>query len=225
MVLTASSALSPAIGLVCHRRLRIKAGPRPVGPTRLRRLDAGVEASGPHDFTVRVILVRPRAPDRSRKTRPAITSTHSTLPRPPHPIPTFVTITIRPFVGDETATDMQVIWANMESKYFCERGWTGKSISSCRANQQWDRYRQSQPSGDFQRRNVLDLLPARARPWSALGELQRKMNQSKTASGRDEDRRNPLRGFGHDVELLRCPLDAVASTVCTRANTCAHQSA
>src|SRR5258708_9995202 len=43
MVLTAYILLSPAIGLSCHRRLRIAT----------RKLDAGVEASGPHDFTVR----------------------------------------------------------------------------------------------------------------------------------------------------------------------------
>jgi hypothetical protein len=24
---------------------------------------------------------------------------------------------------------MQVIWVKMESKYFCERGWTGKSTN------------------------------------------------------------------------------------------------
>ena len=48
MVLTVSFVLSPVIGLSCHRRLRIAT----------RKLDAGVEASGPHDFTVRVSAVR-----------------------------------------------------------------------------------------------------------------------------------------------------------------------
>src|SRR6202165_1229463 len=37
----------------CHRRLRIKSCLNPVGPTRLRKLDASVGASGPHDFAVR----------------------------------------------------------------------------------------------------------------------------------------------------------------------------
>jgi hypothetical protein len=46
MVLTGSFALSPAIGLVCHRRKR--------NAQALSPLDAGVEASGPHDFTVRI---------------------------------------------------------------------------------------------------------------------------------------------------------------------------
>jgi hypothetical protein len=43
MVLTVSFALSPVIGLVCHRRQW----------SRLHQLDASVEASGPHDFAVR----------------------------------------------------------------------------------------------------------------------------------------------------------------------------
>jgi hypothetical protein len=43
MVLTVSFVLSPAIGLFCHRRWQ-----------RLScQLDASVEASGPHDFSVR----------------------------------------------------------------------------------------------------------------------------------------------------------------------------
>jgi hypothetical protein len=45
---TAYVVLSPAIGLFCHRRLQ-----------RLnRKLDASVEASGPHDFAVRLGAVR-----------------------------------------------------------------------------------------------------------------------------------------------------------------------
>src|SRR4051795_5905310 len=42
MVLTVSFVISPVIGLVCHRR------------SACAKLDAGVEASGPHDFAVRV---------------------------------------------------------------------------------------------------------------------------------------------------------------------------
>ena len=75
MVLTAYFVLSPVIGLYCHRRLRIEACLRPVGPTCLRKLDEGVEASGPHGFAVRVSVVRQRAVDRSQaETRPAIPS-------------------------------------------------------------------------------------------------------------------------------------------------------
>ena len=43
MVLTVCFALSPVIGLSCHRHLADTSA----------KLDAGVEASGPHDFTVR----------------------------------------------------------------------------------------------------------------------------------------------------------------------------
>ena len=50
MVLMVSFVISPVIGLVCHRRNR----------SCLRSLDASVEASGPHDFAVRVSTVRQR---------------------------------------------------------------------------------------------------------------------------------------------------------------------
>jgi hypothetical protein len=73
MVLTAYFVLSPAIGLVCHRHLRV-----------WRRLDAGVEASGPHDFAVRVSTVRQPALPASTASRPAS-----------------VTIAIRPCVGQD----------------------------------------------------------------------------------------------------------------------------
>jgi hypothetical protein len=131
MVLTASFALSPAIGLVCHRRLadmalsapgRADWSPQDLTPT--------IEASGPHDFTVRVSIVRPRAPDRSQaKACPAITSTRPTLPASTASHPDVRDDRDTPLVGDETATDMQVICANMKSKYFCKRGWTGKSVN------------------------------------------------------------------------------------------------
>jgi hypothetical protein len=48
MVLTVSFVLSPVIGLSCHRRLANTSA----------KLDAGVEASGPHDFAVRVSAIR-----------------------------------------------------------------------------------------------------------------------------------------------------------------------
>src|SRR5216684_842262 len=66
MVLTVSFVLSPVTGLFCHRRLRIKFCPSPVGPTQLRKLDASVGASGPHDFAVRCNISRPLAVDRSQ---------------------------------------------------------------------------------------------------------------------------------------------------------------
>ena len=62
MVLTVSFVLSPVIGLVCHRHLRL-----------WRRLDAGVEASGPHDFSV-------REPARSSTRAAASTASRSLRP-------------------------------------------------------------------------------------------------------------------------------------------------
>jgi hypothetical protein len=72
MVLTVSFVLSPVTGLVCHCRQR----------NDFRQLDASVGASGPHDFAVRINTVR-----------------RSAHPRPPHPVPTSVTIAIRPSCG------------------------------------------------------------------------------------------------------------------------------
>src|SRR3979411_2698823 len=62
MVLTVSFVLSPAIGLSCHRHRR----------HFFRPLDAGVEASGPHDFAVRVGTFRQSAPPASTASRPAL---------------------------------------------------------------------------------------------------------------------------------------------------------
>ena len=44
MVLTGSFVISPVIGLFCHRHFT---------DNNSAKLDAGVEASGPHDFSVR----------------------------------------------------------------------------------------------------------------------------------------------------------------------------
>src|SRR5947209_20556891 len=57
--------LSPVIRLGCHRRRRDTSRP----------LDASIEASGPHDFAVRIRAVRQLA-----------------HPRPSHPAPRFVTL-------------------------------------------------------------------------------------------------------------------------------------
>ena len=48
MVLTTYFVLSPVIGLFCHRHLADISA----------RLDASVEASGPHDFAVRFSAIR-----------------------------------------------------------------------------------------------------------------------------------------------------------------------
>jgi hypothetical protein len=93
MVLTVSFALSPVIGLTCHRRRR----------DVFRRLDAGIEASGPHDFAVRF--------------RNAFVFRMQSVHRIPRP--TFVTIAKRPSVqGHGTARFMDLIWVKREGIYF-----------------------------------------------------------------------------------------------------------
>jgi hypothetical protein len=91
MVLTAYSALSPVTGLVCHRRQR--------DAKHHRQLDTSVGVSGPHDFAVRISVVRPRKMFALRRCR-----VHR-IPRP-----TSVTIAKRPSVlgwdGDGCRSDL-----------------------------------------------------------------------------------------------------------------------
>jgi hypothetical protein len=97
---TAYSVLSPATGLFCHRHLWCL----------LHKLDASVGASGPHVFAVRLKRIRQsairvhRIPPRVRDDREP------------------------PLMWDETAEISEVIWVGKEWKYFCEKGWTGKSV-------------------------------------------------------------------------------------------------
>jgi hypothetical protein len=92
MVLTVSFVISPVIGLCCHRRLAFTA-----------KLDASVEASGPHDFAVRISTFRQ-----------ACYRVHRI------PCPTSVTIAKRPSrVGRDGATN-EVICVRPEAGYFCE---------------------------------------------------------------------------------------------------------
>src|SRR5712692_7016387 len=82
----------------------------PVGPTRLRKLDASVGASGPRDFAVRCNISRPLAVDRSQvfqlalQSRRAQNAAASTASHPAS-----VTIAIRPSVerdGDSSRFDL-----------------------------------------------------------------------------------------------------------------------
>jgi hypothetical protein len=94
----------PGDRALCHRRQRIKFCLSPVGPTPLRKLDASVGASGPHDFAVRCNISRPRAGDRSQVFRPALRSHRAqdaAASTAPHPA--FVTIAICPSVWDGMA--------------------------------------------------------------------------------------------------------------------------
>jgi hypothetical protein len=73
-----------------------------------RKLDAGVEASGPHDFSVRVGTFRQTAPPASTASRPA-----------------FVTCAT-PLCGGGMAGMSEVIWVRREAECFCEGDWTGQ---------------------------------------------------------------------------------------------------
>src|ERR1700686_1869915 len=55
---TAYFVISPAIGFLVTVALRKLAHPARLGVSPSARLDAGTEASGPHDFTVRISAVR-----------------------------------------------------------------------------------------------------------------------------------------------------------------------
>src|SRR6266849_2187730 len=90
-------ALPGEIGLVCHRHLA------PFG----RRLDTGVEASGPHDFSVRVSTIRPSRAARAHRI----------------PLPAWVTCAT-PLSWDRTVRISELIWVRGERKYFLKWGWT-----------------------------------------------------------------------------------------------------
>ena len=70
-------------------------------------LDAGIEASEPHDFAVRLRAVRQQH-----------VSVHRIPPRVRDDRDT-------PLEWDETAALMDLIWGNREGIYFCNWGWTG----------------------------------------------------------------------------------------------------
>src|SRR5258708_38262646 len=72
----------------------------PVGPTRLRKLDASVGASGPRDFAVRCNISRPLAVDRSQVFQLALQSHRAqNAAASTAPLPASVTIMIRPSCG------------------------------------------------------------------------------------------------------------------------------
>jgi hypothetical protein len=99
MVLTVSFVLFPVIGLCCHRHQRLVS----------RSFDASVEASEPHDFTVR----EKRA-------------SSGALSRPPHPEPNVFDDRETPLMWARMARLMELIWAKREGIYFCNREWTGQ---------------------------------------------------------------------------------------------------
>ncbi len=111
---TAYIALSPATNSSCHRHRRIEGFVAPGwADQNLRRLDTSngcrnhavlpyaaarlcQKASPGFGAVVRVPVIAHRKPALRFRCTP-------TLPRPPHPVPTFVTMANAPLLGDETA--------------------------------------------------------------------------------------------------------------------------
>ena len=103
MVLTASFALSPVIGLSCHRPRR--------DAKHHRQVDASVEASGPHDLAVRLTRVRLCAPKASTASPPNVRDDRET------PL----------LIGHGMAGILPVIWEGDQSRDLRRIGTTGKS--------------------------------------------------------------------------------------------------
>src|ERR1700730_6092045 len=132
MVLTAYVGLSPVTGLFCHRCLadivlslpgRADKTPQNLTP-----------ASGRQDHMIlpsAKSVPRQRAVDRSQipENPPCDPIARQTLPRPPHPAPTSVTIAKRPSVWDGMARLIEMFLPTTEAKYFCKEGWTALSTN------------------------------------------------------------------------------------------------
>ena len=105
--------------------------PSPPRNSLLRDLNASVGASGPHGFAVRNSATRPHAYARLM------------LLRPPHPIPTFVTMANAP-LPEQDAGDKPVIWVKREEGIFFRTGLdrriaTGKSLAAFAARSPHER--------------------------------------------------------------------------------------
>src|SRR6266478_1542383 len=128
MVLTAYVGLSPVTGLFCHRRLADIVLSLPGWADRTPQ--NLTPASGRQDHTilpsaatslVSVLLIAHRSLD-----PPCDPIARKTLPRPPHPSPTSVTIAIRPSGGVGWREFVEMICPTGEAKYFCKEDSTQK---------------------------------------------------------------------------------------------------
>jgi hypothetical protein len=131
MVLTAYSVLSPATNSSCHRRQRIEGFAAPGRACQnLRQLDT---SNGCQDHTALPyasgVVRLARRKSLTRFNPPYDRIARPTLPRPPHPVPTFVTMANAPH-GDRTATVLEMICPTAKAKYFFKRGWTRPSPRS-----------------------------------------------------------------------------------------------
>jgi hypothetical protein len=147
---TAYGALSPATNSSCHRHWRIKVLCARLG---LQKTSADLTpATGARTTRfcrtqppVIANRLRPKPDfDGSRKAQRALApsscasdTAHGinppcalgftpTLPRPPHPVPTFVTMANAPLLGDETARLIVLICPTGEAEYFFGEVWTGQ---------------------------------------------------------------------------------------------------
>jgi hypothetical protein len=100
---TAYSALFPVIGLSCHRHQR----------SCLRQLDAGVEASEPHDFAVRITCCSSAA--------------HQ---RPSHPVPNVRDDRETPLCVGRDGIAIFLFLPNGKAKNFSKQDWTGELPNS-----------------------------------------------------------------------------------------------
>ena len=99
------------------------------GRLAFRKLDAGVEASGPHDFAVRELH---RSSARlviahGHEARPAIPS-HARRRRVHRIPPNVRDDRDTPLSRDGTAMDIDLIWVGRKQDSFCKRGWTAKTV-------------------------------------------------------------------------------------------------
>src|SRR5258705_6529656 len=115
---------SPVTGLFCHRhpqKCSLSAPGRADMPSR--ELDASVGASGPHDFAVRSNRLSSARSMITHKSfdPPCDPFARKTLPRPPHPTPTFVMMANAPLVGrDGEGSRCDLGWTKTE--IFLQRG-------------------------------------------------------------------------------------------------------
>jgi hypothetical protein len=85
------------------------------------KLDAGIEASGPHDFTVRNNIVRLHArASLTGWTPPCDSDCAPTLPRPPHPLPNVRDDRETPLFRAGDGLDMELICVAGEANYFSQ---------------------------------------------------------------------------------------------------------
>jgi hypothetical protein len=103
MVLTAYFELSPVIGLSCHRRQQ----------SYLHQFDAGVEASGPHDFAVRIQRLSSASAVTSTASRTNVRDDRDT-----------------PLLRVRDGESIRLFLPNREAKYFCKEDWTPKRPNS-----------------------------------------------------------------------------------------------